>query len=139
MPLLDVMGLMTGLVGFSLAAAGLALALLASIRMLWVVRKPNKGRIARGIAVAGLVLFLCGALLFTVQEVDTPALKAASDRSAYYLAAAAVLLAVFVGYRSARRRPVRAKRAEPAERAAPVEPAAPQGPATPEPPQASQS
>lgn len=100
----EVTGLLTGLVGVGLAGAGLLLALLAALRMLWVVRRPHKGRIARGIAVAGLVLLLCGALLFTVEEVASP-LRAASDSSAHYLAGLALLLALYAGYRSARRRP----------------------------------
>jgi glucan phosphoethanolaminetransferase (alkaline phosphatase superfamily) len=113
----EMTGLLTGLVGFALAAAGFLIALLASIRIAWVFRRPAKGRIARGLAVAGLVLLLCGALLVTVEEVDSP-LRAASDSSAHYLAAAAVVLAAWAGYRSARRR-------TPGKAAAPAAPADP--------------
>jgi len=99
-----VTGFVTGLVGLSLAAAGLLLAVLAGLRMLWVVRKANKGHVARGIAVAGLVLLLCGALLVTVEDKADDPLRAVSDRSAWWLAGGAVVLALSVGWRSARRR-----------------------------------
>jgi len=100
----NVTGLRTGLAGLALAAAGLLVALLASVRMLWVARKPAKGRIARGVAVGGLVLLVCGAVLVAMQEkLDSPQL-ALSDRLAYFLVALAVVLAVHAGYRSARRR-----------------------------------
>lgn len=99
-----VTGFVTGLVGLTLGAAGLLLALLAGLRMLWVVRRPNKGHVARGIAVAGLVLLLCGALLVTVEDQAGDPLRAVSDRSALWLAGGAVLVALLVGVRSARRR-----------------------------------
>lgn len=99
----DVTGLLTGLVGFALASAGLLLALLAAIRVLWVLRRPGKGRIARGIAVGGLVLVLCGALLLTVEEVSEA--RTATDRIAHVLAGASVLVALWAGVWSARRRP----------------------------------
>ncbi len=130
-----VTGFVTGLVGVSLGLAGLLLALLAGLRMLWVVRRRDKGHVARGIAVAGLVLALCGALLVTVEDQAGDPLRAVSDRSASWLAGAAVLLALHVGYRSARRRPRGARSVEPAGPAAPAprpeleleEPERPQG------------
>jgi hypothetical protein len=109
-----VTGFVTGLVGVSLGSAGLLFALLAGLRMLWVVRRPNKGHVARGIAVAGLVLLLCGALLVTVEDQASDPLRAASDRSALWVAGAAVLLALHVGYRSARRRSRAARSVAPA-------------------------
>lgn len=115
----DMTGLMTGLVGFMLGGVGLVLAVLAALRMLWVIRKPGKGHLARGLAVFGLVLLLSGALLVTVEEVDSP-IRAASDRSAHYVAGLAVLVALFAGYRSARRRrPRLAEAAPPGEDADP--------------------
>ncbi|HYD41236.1 MAG TPA: hypothetical protein VEB43_10450 [Anaeromyxobacter sp.] len=116
-----VTGFVTGLVGVSLGAAGLLFALLAGLRMLWVVRRPDKGHVARGIAVAGLVLLLCGALLVTVEDRASDPLRAVSDRSALWVAGGAVLLALYVGYRSARRRARAARSAAPAEPAPRVE------------------
>jgi hypothetical protein len=109
-----VTGFVTGLVGLSLGAAGLLLALLAGLRMLWVVRSASKGHVARGIAVAGLVLLLCGALLVTVEDRADDPLRAVSDRSAHWLAGGALVLALIVGWRSARRRRPAPRTAEPA-------------------------
>lgn len=109
-----VTGFVTGLVGLSLGAAGLLLALLAGLRMLWVVRKANKGHVARGFAVAGLVLLLCGALLVTVEDKADDPLRAVSDRSAWWLAGGALVLALIVGWRSARRRRPATRSAAPA-------------------------
>jgi hypothetical protein len=100
----DTFGALTGLAGFFLAAFGVLLALFAGLRMLWVIRRPGKGRIARGIAVGGLVLALCGALLFTVEEVGD-SIRGTSDKLVHYLAALSALVAVLAGVRAARRRP----------------------------------
>ena len=102
----ETFGAITGLIGFTLVAVGVLLALFAGIRMLWVIRRPGKGRIARGIAVGGLVLALCGALLFTIEDRQL-SFRAASDRIWQWLAGLSVLIAVLVGARAGRRRPAR--------------------------------
>lgn len=98
----EISGLLTGLAGLGLAASGLVLALLAGLRLLVVIRKPGKGRIARGIAVAGLVLVLSGAALLAMEELDV--FRHATDRVATWLSGVAVLLAMAAGIRAGRRR-----------------------------------
>lgn len=108
----EISGLQTGLAGLALAAVGLLLAFFAGLRLLFLIRKPGKGRIARGVAVAGLVLVLSGAVLLAVEELDL--FRRAADRFAPWLSAIAVVLAVVAGLRAGRRREPRVVEGEPA-------------------------
>jgi hypothetical protein len=111
----DLAGFVTGVAGLGLFALGLLVALL---------RKPAKGWIARGIAAGGLVLALCGALLFTVEEVAP--FRRTTDDFVSVLSGAAFLLAIWAGVRCARRRPgPKGTDQAPAEGAEPSEPAGP--------------
>lgn len=102
----EITGLLTGFTGLCLAAGGVVLALLAGLRLLFLIRKPGKGRIARGVAVGGLVLVLCGAALLAGEELDV--LRHVTDRAAMPLSGVAVLLAIVAGVRAGRRRGPRA-------------------------------
>ncbi len=116
----EVSGLLTGLTGLGLAAAGVVLALLAGLRLLFLIRKPGKGRIARGVAVAGLVLILCGAVLLAGEELDV--FRRATDRFAWALTGASVLVALLAGVRAGRRRRgAEPEKPEPGEKAEPPE------------------
>lgn len=108
-------GLLTGLSGLVLAALGLLLAFFAGLRLLFLIRKPGKGRIARGIAAAGLVLILCGAVLLACEELYV--FRQFTDQVAWLLNAVALSLAAFLGVRAGRRR----GRAEPAPPSVPGE------------------
>jgi hypothetical protein len=98
----DMTGLLTGVMGLGLAALGVLLTFLAGVRLLFLIRRPGKGRIARGIAMAGLVLILCGAALLAGEELDV--LRHVTDRAAWMLSALSLLLALFAGIRGGRRR-----------------------------------
>ncbi len=95
-------GLLTGAMGLGLAALGVLLAFFAGLRLLVLIRRPGKGRIARGIAVSGLVLLLCGAVLLAGEELDV--LRHLTDRASWLLSGLSLLLAVFAGIRAGRRR-----------------------------------
>jgi hypothetical protein len=95
-------GLLTGFAGLALAALGLLVALLAGLRLLFLIRKPGKGRVAKGIASAGLVLVICGAVLLAGEELGV--LREATDRLVWPLSGIALLLAGFAGVRAGRRR-----------------------------------
>ncbi len=98
----EISGLQTGLAGLALAGLGLVLAFFAGLRLLFLIRKPGKGRIARGIAVAGLVLILSGAVLLAIEELDV--FRRATDRVASWLSGVAVVVALVAGLRAGRRR-----------------------------------
>ncbi len=124
----EITGLLTGLTGLGLAAAGVVLALLAGLRLLFLIRRPGKGRVARGVAVAGLVLILCGAVLLAAEELDV--FRRVTDRAPWVLTGVSVLLALLAGVRAGRRRrtpgePEKAAAAEEAEEAEPQQPARP--------------
>lgn len=107
---LDGLGPVTGFTGLALAAAGVLLALLAGLRLLFLIRRPGKGRIATGIAVAGLVLLMCGAALLAVEELSVlHALLRVTDRAPWALATVSLVLAVAVGVRAGLRRGPRAE------------------------------
>lgn len=98
----EISGLQTGLAGLALAGVGLVLAFLAGLRLLFLIRKPGKGRIARGIAVTGLVLILSGAVLLAIEELDV--FRRATDRVASWLSGVAIVVALVAGLRAGRRR-----------------------------------
>lgn len=120
----DLVGLLAGLAGLGLALLGLLLALFSSLRMLYVLRRPDKGHVARGIAVAGLVLALCGVALFFAAELSP--FRRTVDRGAPWLSALSLVVAAVAGVRAGRRRAAPAQ-AEPegAPRPAKDEPAEP--------------
>jgi hypothetical protein len=100
----EITGLATGFAALALSGAGLSLAFLAGLRLLFLgllARRPGKGRIARGVAVAGLVLLVCGAVLLAGEELDV--FRKFTDRAAMPLAGLSVLLAGWVGVRAGRR------------------------------------
>jgi hypothetical protein len=121
----EVSGLLTGLTGLGLAGVGVVLALFAGLRLLFLIRKPGKGRIARGIAAAGLVLVLCGAVLLAAEELDV--FRRATDRAPWVLTGVSALLALLAGVRAGRRRKAPGEPAkaavEEAEKAEPQQPA----------------
>lgn len=102
MTVYDFVGFLAGVAGFGLVLLGLLLALLSSLRMLSVLRRPDKGHVARGIAVAGLVLALCGVALFFAAELSP--FRRTVDRGAPWLSALSLVLAALAGVRAGRKR-----------------------------------
>jgi hypothetical protein len=107
----DFVGFLSGLTGLGLALLGLLVALPAGLRLLWVLRRPGKGRIARGAAAGGLALALCGVALFLAAELSP--FRRGVDQATGKLGLLAFLLSVAAGVWAGRRR------------APPQEPAAP--------------
>jgi hypothetical protein len=114
----DVAGLVGGVAGAALFLLGVLIALLAALRILVVMRRPGKGRIARAIAAGGLVVACGGAALFWTAELAP--FRRAVDRSALPAAGVVAALAIAAGWRVARRRP-----AAPPGGADPAPPSAP--------------
>lgn len=109
----DFGGLLAGVAGLALLLVGILLALSASLRLLFVIRRPGKGRIARALAAAGLVLVLCGVAIFAAAELSP--FRRTVDRGAVPLSAVSLLLAVLAAMRAGRRRrPARTAEAAPA-------------------------
>jgi hypothetical protein len=117
----DAAGLVGGLLGAVLFLLGLLVALVAAFRIALVVRRPAKGRIARGIAAGGLVLAAGGAALFWAAELAP--FRRSVDRAALPTAGIAVLLAVAAGWRLARSRPAAGEPERPAVGEPPLPPA----------------
>ncbi len=121
MSVYDFVGFLAGLTGLGLALLGLLVALAAGVRLLWVLRRPGKGRIARGAAASGLALTLCGAALFLAAELSP--FRRGVDRATGWIGPLSVLVSVAVGIRAGRRRSPPAGAAAPAEGPGrPVEP-----------------
>jgi hypothetical protein len=99
----DFAGLTSGAVGASLVLLGILLSLFTSLRLLFVIRRPGKGRIARAFAASGLALVLCGLVIFLAAEYSS--FRRTVDRTALPLTAISLLLAVVAGTRAGRRRP----------------------------------
>jgi hypothetical protein len=102
MSVYDFVGFLSGLTGLGLTVLGLLLTLLFGLRVLSVIHRPGKGRIARGIALGGLVLTLCGVALFFTAELSP--FRRGVDRAAGRLGLLALSLAVTTGVWAGRRR-----------------------------------
>jgi hypothetical protein len=101
-------GLVGAGVGVGLVVFGLLLVLLFGVRVLFVIRSPHRGRLARGVVAAGGVLAVCGALLYAAADavvVENTAFRKAVDGAALVTAGVALVLATWVGVRTGRRRP----------------------------------
>ena len=98
----DIAGLVGGVAGGACFLIGLLLALLGSLRMASVAWRPQRGRIARGLAAGGLVLALCGAALFWTAELAP--FRRAVDLAALPAAAVFLVLSTLAGVRVGRRR-----------------------------------
>ena len=97
----DFPGLVGGAAGAWLFFLGTLLAVAAGLRVAWLVRRPGKGRIARGVLAAGGVVAACGIALFWAAE--RSALKRELDLVAPWIAVAAVVVAAYAAVRIARR------------------------------------
>jgi uncharacterized membrane protein len=98
----DFVGLLAGVTGLGLALLGLVVAFLAAPRALLTLRRPEHGRLARAMAVFGLVLLACGLGLFFLAELSP--FRRGVDRGVLPLTVLAVLLAVLAALRAGRRR-----------------------------------
>jgi peptidoglycan/LPS O-acetylase OafA/YrhL len=98
----DFVGFVSGLTGLCLTALGLLLSLVAGVRVLSVLHRPGKGRIARGIAFGGLALCLCGVALFFTAELSP--FRRRVDRATVVLGPLALAMAVAAGIWAGRRR-----------------------------------
>jgi hypothetical protein len=103
---LDFAGLYSGGAGIGLLALGIVLTLFASLRLVFVIRRPHKGRIARAFAASGLVLFVCGAGLFAAADLtyQHPSFRHALDSLSRPLVIVSFLLAILAALRFGRRR-----------------------------------
>jgi hypothetical protein len=101
MTLYDLTGLVAGMAGASLFIAGALVALLSVVRIALVLRRPGKGRIARGMAAAGGTMAGAGAALFVAAEVSD-GWRRAIDRAAPWLVVVALVLAALSAWRVAR-------------------------------------
>ncbi len=135
MSLSQLAGAISGLFAAGLVLLGLIILLPVSVRLLFVIRRPGKARVAKALAVFGLVLFLCGTLLFLAADLTTeyPTFRHLLDAATPVLAGLTVVLAMGAGIRAGWRRP-------PARTAAAAgqEPAGPEGEAEPGAPAARQ-
>ncbi len=113
MNLSQLAGATSGLVAAGLAVLGLVVLLFVSARLPFVLRRPGKGRVAKAFAAAALVLLVCGVGLFLAADLTDahPSFRHALDSAAPWLGAVVVLLAVWLGVRTGRRR-----KAAPAEK-----------------------
>jgi hypothetical protein len=102
MTVYDFVGFLSGVAGLGMALLGLLLAALAGLWMLLVIRRPGRGRVARGIAAAGLALVACGVGLFFLAELSP--FRRGVDRAVLPLTALALLLSVLAGWWAGRRR-----------------------------------
>ena len=121
MTVYDFGGLLSGLTGLGMALLGLLLAALSGLRVLWVIRRPEKGRVARGVAAAGLGLVAAGAGLFFLAELSP--FRRGVDRAVLPLGLLSLALSVLAGVWAGRRR-----RAPPPDRPAAEVPPRPQDP-----------
>jgi len=98
----DFVGFLSGVTGLGMAVLGLLLATLAGLRLLLLVRRPGKGRGARGVAAAGLALGACGVGLFLLAELSP--FRRGVDRAVLPLTLLALALAALAGVGAGRRR-----------------------------------
>jgi uncharacterized membrane protein YfcA len=98
----DLTGLVAGAAGASLFIAGTLVALLSAVRIAFVLRRPGKGRLARGTAAAGGTLAGAGVALFVAAEVSD-GWRRAIDRATPWLVVLALVLAALSAWRVARR------------------------------------
>ena len=122
MTVYDFVGLVAGVTGLGMVLLGLLLAALAGLRLLLLVRRPGKGRVARGVAAAGLALVACGVGLFFLAELSP--FRRGVDRAVLPLGLLALALAVLAGVWAGRGRRGRPQPAAPVAgpAAAPQEP-----------------
>jgi hypothetical protein len=99
----DFPGLVGGVAGTWLFLAGLLVSVGAALRVAFVLRRPDAGRVARGVVAGGGVVATAGILLFGGAQASP--WRAAFDRATPYVGLAAVLAAVAVARAVARRRP----------------------------------
>jgi hypothetical protein len=109
--------------GLGLTLLGILLAVPTGLRLLFVLRRPDKARLARAVAAAGLVLLVFGAALFLGAQY--PPLRRPVNLAVYPISVAAVLCAIAAGLRAGRRRtaPKKAGAAEAEKAEKPAEPA----------------
>jgi drug/metabolite transporter (DMT)-like permease len=127
-------GATSGLSAAGLVALGLVILVPLSFRLLFVIRRPGRARIAKGFAAGALVLLICGIGLFLAADLtdDYPSFRHLLDSATPVLAGLALALAAAAGVRTG----VRAGRRLGAAEASPAPgPArdAPDGPAPPGP------
>ena len=99
----DVPGFVGGLAGAALFMIGAAVAAGAGLRMALVLRQPEKGRVARGVGLAGGVIGVSGLVLFYGAQATPYA--ALFDRATPFVAVAAVVAGAILAWRIGRRRP----------------------------------
>ncbi len=97
----DLPGLVGGITGTWLFLVGMAIALPAAIRIALTLRRPGKGRIARGFVSGGGIVALTGIVLFWGAQ-STQAART-FDRAAPFVGISAVVLAALVAWRVGRR------------------------------------
>lgn len=115
MNLSQLAGATSGLLAVGLAVIGLLILLPVSARLAFVIRRPGKGRIAKGLAAGALVLLLCGALLFLAADLTDgyPTFRHLLDAVALWASTVMLVVAAWVGVRAGRRRAVPAAAGEP--------------------------
>ena len=99
----DLPGLVGGLAGTALFMLGAAIAAGAGLRMALVLRRPEKGRLARGVAAGGGVVGVCGLGLFYGAQATRYA--RAFDAATPFAIGTALTLGALVAWRVARSRP----------------------------------
>ncbi len=104
MTVYDFTGFLAAMSGLGLAVFGLLVAVAAGLRLLFVLRRPGKGRVARGVAVGGLVLFLCGFATYVLGDLSPSPYRRAVDGLAVPLLVVSLVLAILAGWRAGRRR-----------------------------------
>lgn len=121
-------GATSGLAAAALVAVGLLILLPLSIRLLFVIRRPGAARIAKGFAVAALVLVICGTGLFLAADLtdEYPSFRHLLDSATPVLAGLTVVLSAALGLRagvrSGRRRGASGRKAESASTGTAAEP-----------------
>ncbi len=106
MNLSQLAGATSGLLAAGLAVVGVLILLLVSARLPFVIRRPGKGRFAKGFAAGALVLLVCGALLFLAADLTDgyPSFRHLLDAVAPWVAALMLLAAAWAGVRAGRQR-----------------------------------
>jgi peptidoglycan/LPS O-acetylase OafA/YrhL len=115
----DFAGLVAGLAGVWLLLAAALVAVVATLRLAVVRRRPGKGRIARGALAFAAVLGTTGLALFLAA--DFAPFRRVLDRHAGSLVAGILLAGMFAGWRAARGR-APSPEAPPPHQSAPADP-----------------
>ncbi len=116
---MDITGAVSAFCGIALMAVGVLFGVPTGIRLLFVIRRPGKGRLARALAAFGLVLFVCGGALYAASDlpVGHPGFRQFLDGVAMILSGVFVLVAIWAGFIASRKPRAARAAAEPTGRA----------------------